>query len=120
MGELSARDVEAMWQPLKEQLSLGIADSIPQQKVQNGVAAMDRMVQQAGIGELTAFEVQAMWQALKEQLSLDGASGVPESSSNKPPVRLRADFYCKDLGLSLRKAAILCGVSKSSVHRWIK
>ena len=34
------------------------------------------------------------------------------------PTRLKAVIYCKDFGMSLRKAAKLCNVGKSSVHRW--
>ena len=153
MGELSAQDADAMWQPVNEQLSLDVADSNPQHKshqIQIGAAAMDRIVQQASIGELTSFEVETAWQALRERWSLDGASGLPELSSIRPnstiatmdptskqadrgqttgskvsvvhnaSARLQAHFYCKELGLSVRKAANACGVSKSSVHRWIK
>ena len=36
------------------------------------------------------------------------------------PVRLKAVIYCQDFSMSIRKAATLCGVSKSSVQRWVK
>ena len=36
------------------------------------------------------------------------------------PVKIKATIYCNDFGFSLRKAAKLCGVGKSSVHRWLR
>ena len=50
------------------------------------------------------------------------AVGVAVRTADAPnmhslPIRLKAVIYCQDFKMSIRKAASLCGVSKSSVQR---